>query len=58
MRDGRRRFRGLLQGIDGDDVSSIVAGTETVRLPFSAITRARLVLTDALIAATNRNTRT
>jgi len=56
-REGRRRYRGLLLGVEGDDVKLDMAG-ETVRLPFSAITRARLVLTDALIAATNRNTRT
>jgi ribosome maturation factor RimP len=56
-RDGRRRFRGLLKGLEGDGIK-LDLGDETVTLPLSAITRARLVLTDALIAATNRGTRT
>jgi ribosome maturation factor RimP len=56
-RDGRRRFRGLLKGLEGDGIK-LDLGDETVTLPLSAITRARLVLTDALIAATNRGPRT
>jgi ribosome maturation factor RimP len=56
-RDGRRRFRGLIRGIEGNDIKLDMAG-ETVLLPFAAVTRARLVLTDELISATNRNTRT
>ena len=48
--DGRRRFRGMLNGIDSREV---VLETETglVRLPFDDIDRAKLVLTDALIEA-------
>ena len=49
--DGRRRFRGKLMGIEGDDAKLLV-GPETVRLPLGAIARAKLVLTDELIAAT------
>jgi ribosome maturation factor RimP len=55
--DGRRRFRGLLKGLEGDAIQ-LDLGAETVKLPLAAIARARLVLSDALIAATNRNTRT
>lgn len=48
--DGRRRFRGRLVGIDGDVVRMEVDG-ESVELPFPDIQKAKLVLTDELIAA-------
>jgi ribosome maturation factor RimP len=50
--DGRRRFKGLLIGIDGHDVVMDVTserGTLRVRLPFSDIADAKLVLTDRLV---------
>ena len=49
--DGRRRFRGRLLGVDGDAVK-LNLGAEAVRLPLAQIARAKLVLTDELIAAT------
>jgi ribosome maturation factor RimP len=49
--DGRRRFRGKLLGVEGDD-AKVLVGPETLRLPLDAIARAKLVLTDELIAAT------
>lgn len=55
-REGRRRFRGRLLGLDGDDVKLELSG-ETVLLPLSAIARAKLVLTDELISASNRHHR-
>lgn len=49
MIDGRRRFKGILRGIENDEVLiEIVEGT--VGLRFEWLTDARLVLTDALIA--------
>jgi ribosome maturation factor RimP len=49
---GRKRFRGLLKGVNGGgDVLMDVDGAE-VALPMTAIGNAKLVLTDALIAAT------
>jgi ribosome maturation factor RimP len=57
MRDGRRRFRGRIVGYE-DDAVKIALGPETVALPFREIARARLVLTDALLAATNPRNRT
>lgn len=51
-RDGRRRFRGRLLGVDGDDVRLLV-GDEPVLLPLAEVARAKLVLTDELIAATD-----
>ena len=49
--DGRKRFRGRLRGREGDAVK-LDLGASQVLLPFSAIAKARLVLTDELIAAT------
>src|SRR3546814_18015961 len=51
---GRQRFNGELVGIDGDVV--LISDKEGVehRLPFDAIDTAKLVLTDKLIAATDR----
>jgi ribosome maturation factor RimP len=47
--DGRRRFRGMLLGLDGDSVRIALEEGET-SLPFEQIHKAKLVLTDALIA--------
>jgi ribosome maturation factor RimP len=54
--EGRRRFRGKLMGLEGDD-AKLQVGAETVRVPLDAITRAKLILTDELIAATEPQTR-
>jgi ribosome maturation factor RimP len=48
--DGRKRFRGRLLGTDGDDVRILIERGE-VRLPLAAVARAKLVLTDDLLAA-------
>lgn len=50
---GRKRFRGKLLGLEGDLVR-VALGAEMVELPLTSITRAKLVLTDELIAATER----
>jgi ribosome maturation factor RimP len=50
--NGRKRFKGMLMGLDGADVLMDVRGedgAERVRLPFSDIEEAKLVLTDRLI---------
>jgi ribosome maturation factor RimP len=55
--DGRRRFRGLIQGLTGGDVQLDVPpdqGGPEVRVPIAAIADARLVLTDDLIRETLR----
>jgi len=49
--EGRRRFRGRLLGVDGEAVRIETDGAVWA-LPFEGIARAKLVLTDALIAAT------
>jgi ribosome maturation factor RimP len=48
--DGRKRFRGRLLGIEGDAVQLLVDAAP-VALPLAAVTRAKLVLTDELLAA-------
>ena len=51
--DGRKRFRGKLLGREGDAVR-LMAEDGEVRLPFAGIARAKLVLTDDLIALAQR----
>ena len=46
--DGRRRFTGLIRGLEGEDVV-IETGDATVRIPLAAIRKAKLVLTEALL---------
>lgn len=50
---GRRRFRGLLRGVRGERVLLAVDGEE-IEIPFALIQRAKLVLTEALLAAAQR----
>jgi ribosome maturation factor RimP len=47
--DGRKRFKGRLLGRDGAEVRLVTEGGE-VRLPLAAIARAKLILTDDLLA--------
>jgi ribosome maturation factor RimP len=53
LRDGRKRFSGRLLGRDGDDVR-LVGESGEVRLPLAEIARAKLVLTDDLLAHAQR----
>ena len=48
--DDRRRFRGRLLGLSGDDVRIRLAEGERA-IPLAAIKKAKLVLTDELLAA-------
>ncbi len=48
----RKRFQGALAGTDGDAVLLDAEGLGRIALPFAAIATAKLLLTDALIAAT------
>ena len=47
---GRRRFSGRLLGVEGEDVL-LDRGGERFSLPFADLIKARLILTDELIAA-------
>jgi ribosome maturation factor RimP len=46
--EGRKRYKGVLLGLDGNDVVADVNG-ERRSFPFSAIAESKLVLTDKLI---------
>ena len=50
MVDGRRRFRGRLQGIE-DGLVRLETEGESVALPVEEIAKAKLVITDELLAA-------
>ena len=54
--DGRKRFKGVLLGLEGDDVRVRLEDEAEVRLPLSRVARAKLVLTDALIAENSKMT--
>ena len=47
--DGRKRFKGPIKSVDANAVELTVEGAD-LRIPFAAIHKAKLVLTDALIA--------
>ena len=49
--DGRRRFKGVLKGVAGETVRVETEGGALTELPFGGILRAKLILSDALIAA-------
>ena len=60
--DGRKRFRGRLMGVTGDEVllrepAKAEGADDETRVPLAAISRAKLVLTDELIAATQTTKR-
>jgi len=50
--EGRKQLNGLLAGTDGDQVTVDVRKFHAMTVPFAAIADAKLVITDALIAAT------
>lgn len=50
--EGRKRFRGVLAGIDGESIDIDLDGeTETAQIPFEWISDAKLLITDELIKA-------
>ena len=53
--DGRKRFKGMLAGVDGERAgieTDTLEGTAIIWLPLEDIDEARLVLTDALVRET------
>ena len=50
MIDGRKRFKGLLQGVEDGEVLIEIEPETVIGLAFDLIADAKLVLTDALIA--------
>jgi len=56
--DGRKRFRGRLLGVDPSGaVRLALEGMGEVALPFETVAKAKLVLTDELLAAASRDGR-
>jgi ribosome maturation factor RimP len=50
LAEGRKRFKGVLAGVDGDQVAIDLEGEdETALIPFAWIADAKLVLTDQLM---------
>lgn len=48
--EGRKRFRGVLAGVEGDNIGIDLEGEDaTAMVPFSWIVDAKLILTDALM---------
>jgi ribosome maturation factor RimP len=47
--DGRRRFKGTLLGLEGGAVKLRLEDGKETQVPLSAVTRAKLELTDALL---------
>lgn len=54
-RDDQRRFRGELLGLSGDNVKLLIKGEE-IHIPFVEILKAKMVVTDELIAAAKEGT--
>lgn len=54
--DGRRRFRGRLLGLAGDEVRLALPEGETT-IPVNVVKKAKLVLTDELLAAAQKERR-
>ncbi|MBI2236491.1 MAG: ribosome maturation factor RimP [Magnetospirillum sp.] len=53
--DGRKRFKGLLKGLDEADCVIVAIETGEARIPLAEVRNAKLVLTDALIAAATKD---
>lgn len=50
--EGRKTFKGVLGGVEGEDIQFKDTKAGDVVIPFALIDNAKLVLTDALISAT------
>ncbi|GLV24987.1 ribosome maturation protein RimP [Sphingobium sp. Cam5-1] len=49
--EGRKSFRGILKGVEGDDIQFQDNKAGDVSIPFALVGEAKLILTDALISA-------
>lgn len=47
--DGRKRFKGKLEGLDGQDVVITTSEGQRAQFPFRAVLEAKLILTNKLI---------
>jgi ribosome maturation factor RimP len=51
--NGQKRFHGAIAGVDGNEIL-LKTEQETIRLPYPALSRAKLVLNDHLLTATRK----
>ena len=49
--DGRKRFKGVIVGIDEQDRVTVTDDKTTIAVPFTEVRKAKLLLTDALLKA-------
>jgi len=54
--DGQRRYRGKLLGLEAEMIQLLSDDGTRLELPFSDVRKAKLILTDELIAASTRGT--
>jgi ribosome maturation factor RimP len=47
--EGQRRFRGILRGLEGDDVVLVKQTAGLVRIPYASVKKAKLTLSEALL---------
>jgi len=52
--EGQRKFKGMLKGIDGNEILLEDEAGKAHRLPFKSVEKAKLLLTDALIEAVTK----
>lgn len=52
--EGQKRFRGHLRGLEGEQIKLETPDKGLVQFPYGNIAKARLILTDELIAATKK----
>ena len=52
--DGRKRFRGKVEAVDGEDCVPVTEEAGRFLLPFTDIIKAKLTLTDELLAASQK----
>ncbi len=55
--DGRKRFRGVLLGLNEENAVVLREEETDIGIPFDAVRKAKLLLTDALIEATLKETK-
>ena len=51
MIDGRKRFKGVLDGLDAEDRVLVTDEKGSAAVPFAEVRKAKLILTDALLKA-------
>jgi ribosome maturation factor RimP len=58
--EGRKKFRGILEGVDGDDILLVLndGSNKRVRVPHALVHASNLIITDEMIKAASRKAAT